>query len=337
MKPAVTESALDGVLERLLLADRDAAALFLRSALPEQSDVAFDRVTVVRQVRHLGASGTADLVARFWAGPSCVALLLVENKIDAGFTPDQPARYAVGRDAHRAANSAAAVATLLVAPDIYLAGSRLAAGFDGVLSYGRLLPIVAGQDRELVETAVERAESPYEPVPVAAVMDFFTGYAELVRQAAPDLVLKRNPNSGDARPEASRTIYFDAKRSGFASYPFLLKEGRPASLRLSHQCWDSGAPSPSVKAMVDGWARHLPLASPVLSAALRDSGIYVRPAGRSLALVLDTSRLDNMRAVAGQETIILDALSKLQRLRDAWNGLREPLRELSALVANKEA
>jgi hypothetical protein len=89
--------------------------------------------------------------------------------------------------------------------------------------------------------------------------------------------------------------------------------------------------------MVDGWARHLPLASPVLSAALRDSGIYVRPAGRSLALVLDTSRLDNMRAVAGQETIILDALSKLQRLRDAWNGLREPLRELSALVANKEA
>lgn len=337
MKPAVTESALDGVLERLLLADRDAGALFLRSALPELSDVGFDRVTVARQVRHLGASGTADLVTRFWTGPSCEAMLLVENKIDAGFTPDQPARYAVSRDAHRAANSAPVVATLLVAPNIYLAGSRLAAGFDGVLAYERLLPIMAGQDRELVETAVERAESPYEPVPVAAVMDFFTGYAELVRQAAPDLVLKRNPNSGDARPEASRTIYFDVKRSGFTSYSFLLKEGRPASLRLSHQCWDSGAPNPSVKAMVDGWARHLPLASPVLSASLRGSGIYVRPAGRSLALVLDTSRLDNMRAVAGQEAIILDALSKLQRLRDAWNGLGEPLRVVVALVANKEA
>ena len=76
MKPAVTESALDGVLERLLLADRDVGALFLRSALPELFDLAFDRVTVARQVRHLGASGTADLVARFWAGPSCVAMLL---------------------------------------------------------------------------------------------------------------------------------------------------------------------------------------------------------------------------------------------------------------------
>ena len=337
MKPAITESALDGVLERLLLADRETPALFLRSASSQGSDLSFDRVTISRQVRHLSASGTADLVVRFWAGSACAAMLLVENKIDAGFTPDQPTRYAVSRDAHRAVNSAPIVATLLVAPGVYLAGSRLAAGFDGTLAYERLLPFVAGQDRELVETAVERAESPYEPVPVAAVMDFFAGYAGLVRQAAPDLVLKRNPNSGDARPEASRTIYFDAKRSGFTNYPFLLKDGRPASLRLSHQCWDSGAPNPSVKAMLDGWARHLPIASPILSADLRGSGIYVRPASRSLALVLDTSRLDNMRPVAGQETIILDALAKLLRLRDAWNGLEGPLREAAALVANREA
>lgn len=336
MKPAVTEAALDGVLERLLLSDHDAAALFLRSASPHGPDPLFGRVTVARQVRHMGASGTADLVARFWAGSACAAMLLVENKIDAGFTPDQPARYAVSRDAHRAASSAPIVATLLVAPEVYLAGSRLAAGFDGALAYERLLPIVAGPDRELVETAVERAESPYEPVPVAAVMDFFAGYAELVRQAAPDLVLKRNPNSGDARPEASRTIYFDAKRSGFGSYPFLLKDGRPASLRLSHQCWDSGAPNPSVKAMLDGWALHLPVVSPILSAALRGSGVYLRAAGRSLALVLDTSRLDNLRPVAGQETIILDALSKLQRLRDAWNGLEAPLREAATLVTNRK-
>ncbi|KPH67173.1 hypothetical protein [Novosphingobium sp. ST904] len=150
-------------------------------------------------------------------------------------------------------------------------------------------------------------------------------------------MLKRNPNSAGARPEASRTIYFDARRSGFAGYDFLLKEGRPASLRVSHQCWDSGAPNPSVKAMLDGWAQHLPIVSPVLAPSLRASGIYLRAAGRSLALVLDTKRLDNMRPVAGQETVILDALSKLQRLRDAWNGLEEPLRRAAALVTHKEA
>ena len=332
MKPAVTESALDGVIERLLLTDREVAAMLLDAAALEAG---FDRVTTARQVRHVGASGTADLVVRYWLGSACTAMLLVENKIDAGFTPDQPARYAISRDAQRTA--VPVVATVLLAPAIYLAGSKLASGFDAAVSYERLLPFATGTDGELIAVAIERAESPYEPVPVAAVMDFFTGYAELARNTAPDLVLKRNPNSAGARPEASRTIYFDAQRSGFAGYGFLLKEGQPASLRVSHQCWDSGAPNPSVKAMLDGWARYLPIASPVLAPALRGSGIYLRPAGRSLALVLDTGRLDNMRAVAGQEAVILDALSKLQRLREAWNGLEEPLRRAAALVTQREA
>lgn len=230
-----------------------------------------------------------------------------------------------------------AIATVLLAPAVYLSGSKLASGFDGAVPYERLLPMATGADGGLVATAIERTESPYEPVPVAAVMDFFTDYAELARSATPDLVLKRNPNSAGARPEASRTIYFDASRSGFASYGFLLKEGRPASLRVSHQCWDSGAPNPSVKAMLDGWARHLPLVSSVLAPALRGSGIYLRPAGRSLAFVLDTGRLDNMCAVSGQEAVIIDALSKLRRLREAWNGLEEPLRRAAALVPHKEA
>lgn len=332
MKPAVTESSLDAVIERLLLADRHAAALFLETAVPQATGLSFDRVTIARQVQHAGASGTADLVVRYWERSSCLAVLLVENKIDAGFTPDQPARYAVSRDAHRASGAAPIVATLLVAPSIYLAGSKLAAGFDAVLPYERLLPVALSEDRELVEVAIERAASPYEPVPVQAVMDFFTGYAELARQTAPDLVLKRNPNSADARPESSRTIYFDAKRSGFASYDFLLKEGRPASLRVSHQCWDSGAPNPSVKIMLDGWARHLERVAPIITPAIRLGGVYVRPAGRSLALASNTRRLDNMRSVDGQEAAIVDALAKLQQLRSAWNDLGDALRRSADLV-----
>ena len=332
MKPSITESSLDAVLERLILSDGDAASLFLQTAMREAPGVSADRVTVARQVRHANTSGTADLVVRYWSENSCVAMLLIENKIDAGFTPNQPARYAASREAHLASGVAPLVATLLVAPSVYLAGSKLAAGFDAVLPYESLLQIVMGDDRKLVEVAIERAASPYEPVPVQAVMDFFTGYAELAKQAAPDLVLKRNPNSADARPESSRTIYFDAKRSGFASYDFLLKEGRPASLRVSHQCWDSGAPNPSVKAMLDGWACHLPLATPILAVALQGSGVCLRAASRSLALVLDTQRLNNMRPITGQEALILDALAKLQRLRETWNALRDPLLECATIL-----
>ncbi len=242
MKPSVTEASVDAMIERLILSDGSAACLFLQTSVPQASAFSVDKVTVARQVRHANANGTADLVVYYWSQSSCVAMLLVENKIDAGFTPDQPARYAVSRDAHLAAGAASFVATLLVAPSIYLSGSKLAVGFDAVLPYESLLAKVTGDDRELVEMAIERAASPYEPVPVQAVMDFFTGYAQLVKQAAPDLILKRNPNSADARPKDSRTIYFDAKRSGFTSYDFLLKKGRPAGLRVSHQCWDAAAP-----------------------------------------------------------------------------------------------
>ena len=337
MKPSVTESSLDAVLERLILSGGDAASLFLQTAIREAHGVFADRVTVARQERHANATGTADLVVRYWLKTSCVAMLLIENKIDAGFTPNQPARYAASRDAHIASGVAPLVATLLVAPSIYLAGSKLAVGFDAVLPYENLLQIVTGNDRKLVEVAIDRAASPYEPLPVQAVMDFFAGYAELARQAAPDLVLKRNPNSADARPESSRTIYFDTKRSGFASYDFLLKEGRPASLRVSHQCWDSGAPNPSVKTMLVGWACHLPFATPILSVALRESGVYLRAAGRSLALVLDTQRLNNLRPITGQEALILDALAKLQRLRETWNALRDPLLECATILEGNGA
>jgi hypothetical protein len=180
--------------------------------------------------------------------------------------------------------------------------------------------------------AIERASSPYEPAPVPAVMDFFSGYARLAQTHAPDLFLKRNPNSGAARPKASRTIYFETKRSGFRSYPFLLKQGRFANLSMSHQCWDSLAPSASVKVMIGGWAQHLPVVSPLLVEVLRPSGIHVRNASRSLALVLDTPRLDNMRPAEEQELAILDALTKLQRLRTVWNDLEDTLRDCAARV-----
>lgn len=270
---------------------------------------------------------------RFWLGSKLVALILVENKIDAGFTPDQPLRYAQSRDSHLNSGSAPLVATLLVAPSVYLAGSRLKDGFDSSLPYEVLLPRASGDDLALLEAAIERAASPYEPVPVQAVMNFFAGYAALAAQTAPELVLKRNPNSADARPESSRTIYFDAKRSGFASYAFLLKDGKPASLRVSHQCWDSGAPNPSVKLMLDGWAQHLGRVAPTLTPALGNEGTYLRAAGRSLALVRDTRRLDNMRSVQGQETAVVDALQKLLQLRTTWNSIGDVLRRSADALA----
>ena len=150
-------------------------------------------------------------------------------------------------------------------------------------------------------------------------MSFFDGYAAIAAEAAPDIRIKINPNSGNARPEASRTIYFDARASGFRSYPVLLKGDKPASIRVSHQCWDSSAPSASIKLMLDGWARHIDVVNPILQPALHGTGLYIRAAGRSLAIVADTKRLNNMQPAAGQRAAIEEALFQLGRIRDAWN------------------
>ena len=321
MKPQITERTIDRILARLFLASKPAVRACLAAAAPPSARLSFDRATVDLQLPHLGTHGTADLALRLWRENQLQALILIENKIDAAFTPDQPTRYALCRDAHFASRSAPIVATLVVSPSIYISRSRLTAAFDGTLSYERLLPFFDSSDQATMELAIERGGSPYEPVPATAVMGFFDGYAAIAVAAFADLRIKTNPNSGSVRPEASRTIYFDALASGFRRYPFLRKSDKPASIRVSHQCWDSSAPSASVKLMLDGWAGHVAMASSFLQPALNGSGLYLRPAGRSLALVADTKRLDNTRPAVGQRAAIEEALQQLRHIRDVWNSL----------------
>lgn len=332
MKPNITESQLDTVIANALVTSELAARTTLKAAAPTNAQLDFDGVTVRQQVRHRSTHGTADLVLHLWQGKRLQALVLIENKIDAGFTPDQPQRYRISRDAHIADGVAPLVATLLMSPSIYIGGSRLKDVFDGALPYEDFLPFVRQVDRAAMKAAIERASSPYEPVPVEAVMSFFDGYARIVANTCPDLRIKTNPNSGNARPEASRTIYFDTRASGFRSYPFLLKSGKPASIRVSHQCWDSSAPSASIKLMLDGWAAHLPKVNSILQPALKGNELYLRSAGRSLAIVADTARLDNMRSASAQQQAIEQALTKLQIIRTTWNGMEGMLEKAAKVV-----
>jgi hypothetical protein len=332
MKPQVSESSIDRLIARTLEEDMSAAQAVLAAASPLNAQLAFDHTTVHQQVRHRSTHGTADLVLHLRRKGRLQALILIENKIDAVFTPDQPERYRICRDAHITARSAPVVATLLVSPSIYIAGSRLKEAFDGTLPYEHLLAFVNKTNRAMLESAIERASSPYEPVPVEAVISFFDGYTKIVAETYPDLRIKTNPNSGNARPEASRTIYFDARASGFRRYPFLLKGDKPASFRVSHQCWDSSAPSASVKLMLDGWANRLAAAAPILQPELRGTGLYLRSAGRSLALVADTTRLNNMRSASTQRAAIEQALHQLRLIRDVWNRMEAVLAQTAAVV-----
>lgn len=278
-------------------------------------------VTAVElQTRHRGPGhrGTIDLELRL----ADSSLLLIENKIDAGYSVTrcgeaQPDRYRASTAALRARGTPALA--VLLAPRAYLAGSRHAAAFDACIAYEDLRPALAGSDLALLEAAIAQAEAPYEPDPNAATAAFFEAFYDHAARTAPELALKLNPNGGGVRPTASRTIYIDVPRTlrGWAGVP------RP---RMSIQCRDAGAPTASAKIMLGGLGLHAErLAVP---AGLARAGGYLRPAGRSLGCVVDTPRLDTQTTFAVQRDAVDRSLAAAVRLVRWWNASEGEVRAL---------
>lgn len=86
---------------------------------------------------------------------------------------------------------------------------------------------------------------------------------------------------------------------------------------MSLQCRDSGAPSASVKIMVGGLAGAAGrIETPE---ALRQIGGYFRPAGRSLACVIDTPQLETQAPLSSQIDAVRTGLDAADRLRQWWS------------------
>jgi hypothetical protein len=308
-RPSVLECDVDVVLARRLLSDKKFQNSFLgyviqRSGVPMQ----FKRVGVDQQARHEGTSGTIDILVRLLGEKAEVGRLLIENKLDSSFTPTQPERYASSAVAmSRAGRTAIAV---ICAPEKYLARSKYLAPFRVSVSYEAVSGWLDGDDKALLLDAILRFEMPYEPDPVPAVADFHEGYAKLVQQIAPELIVKPNPNPRRERPQDSRTIYFLTKRT-LPLFPYL------PPLRFSHQCWDKSAPSASVKVMFGKWAKHEAFIRKISARTLGNTGIYVRKAGDSLGLVIDTPRLNNTQPVASQLSAVSTGIRAAAALR-SW-------------------
>ena len=261
------------------------------------------------QVRHATGTGSIDIVVRFRGGP----ILLIENKIDAAYSitregHGQPQRYQRSVTAFREAGTEAF--SVLLAPESYLSGSRLADLFDARIAYETLRNLVEGKDRALLDAAILQAETPYEPVANAQSGEFFAAVRQLIAGRFPDLVMKHDPNDGGVRPDASRTIYFDVPRT------LRLHAGVPRP-RMSLQCWDSAARSASVKIMLQDRAALADRLS--VPQSLADIGGYMRPAGRSLGIVVDTTRLDTQEPFDEQADDIIEALEAALRLQGWWN------------------
>ena len=304
----IYERQTDALFLRRLTGDFAFAAAFLGLVgMPPAARIR----QVLPQTPHRGDGhrGSIDLEVHLLDG----LRLLVENKIDAAYSvtsggDPQPRRYAASLAA--LSRQCIPAATVLLAPATYLRATREAASFTRTVAYEALLPTLDGDDHALLAAAINQAETPYEPRPNPDSAAFFAAFEEHVSRFFPALVLKSNPNGGGVRPTGSRTVYFDVARTlrPVAHLP------RP---RMSLQCRDSAAPSASVKIMLGDLAANASRVVPPQS--LAGIGGYLRPAGRSLGIVIDTPQLDTQMPFEAQVPAVEEALDAATRLASWWN------------------
>lgn len=307
--PRITEAQIDALFARNLTNPAFAAAFL--SVARVRGQVA----TVTMQQRHPMGRGSVDLHVKLDDG----TVILVENKIDAAWSvagDAQPIRY---RDsiAHLR-RSGIRAGSLLLAPQIYLSASRDGALFDRQVSYEACLSYLDGEDRICLAAAIAQAGRPYEPEPDQASGDFFSAFRAHVMSHYPQLTLKREPNGNGVRPTGSHTFYFEVVRT------LRIHSGLPKP-RMSLQAWDSGAAAPSVKIMLGGLAARA-RGTPVPD-GLHAIGGYIRPAGGSLGLVIDTPRLETDRPFTDQQGTVDSALGKAVDLKNWWDENGKSLRE----------
>jgi len=304
----IYERQTDALFAAALSGNPDFEKSFL-IAVDRRPDVRVIDVGLQTPHRGEGHRGSIDLEVTRADG----SILLIENKIDAAYSvtrtgDPQPDRYRASVAALRHRGGRAA--SVLLAPEVYLLGTRHRAAFDHHVSYEVLRGGLRGADLALVDAAILQAATPYDPIPNPSSAAFFADYQVFAQKFFPELVIKRNPNVNGLRPTGSRTIYFDVPKTlrTWAGLP------RP---RMSLQCRDSAAPSASVKIMLGDWAMQAKGFN--VPASLEAIGGYARPAGRSLGLVIDTPQLETQIPLEAQVAEVEEGLEAARRLAGWWN------------------
>ena len=169
-------------------------------------------------VSYSDASGETDILALFESELRTL-VLLIEDKIDAEFQPDQPERYR--RRAQRwieAGGLGWDVETVLLAPGRYFEneGSEI---FDRQLSYEEVIEALSGsadqRTRFLADTlrnGIEAHRQGYSPVPDEATTRVWKATWEIARDETPQLRMPR-PGSKPARAGFIEFLYADGLSS----------------------------------------------------------------------------------------------------------------------------
>jgi hypothetical protein len=140
-------------------------------------------------------------------------MLMLENKIAAGFQPQQAERYQKRGQGHVFRGECTSFRSVLIAPQKYLGKGASTKGFNTVITYEAILGwcVIAyrGQTRlrylsRMLEAAIEKSTFGYQPQEDKPVTTFWRRYWLLSCQIAPELEL----SEPTGKPARSSFFYF---------------------------------------------------------------------------------------------------------------------------------
>lgn len=221
----VIAGARERDVDLILMEELTASPAFLRWLLGR---IEVPPTSTLVEVRHsvTTQNGESDLELTLKATNGTVKVL-IEDKVDAQFQPEQAKRYRERADRYLKSGECRRAVIVLVAPDAYLTNSKDKCGFDQHVS----LEQIADWFREspdvgtrrnfkttLLAQTIARASKGWTLVPDDKCTAFWREYREMVLAIAPDL----NPPPTKDRPAGSTFIYFKAK-------------GLPKGVRVAHK------------------------------------------------------------------------------------------------------
>lgn len=157
------------------------------------------------------ANGESDLEVIVEGANGSRFCLLIENKVNASFQPNQAARYRHRGETYVRQGKVDAFQTVLVAPRSYFDGESK--GFDSRITYEEIREFVANSGlvsgrkfykTALLSGAIEKSMSGYQTVADSAVSDFWRDYWRLILELAPALGMEEPSN----KPAGAGFVYF---------------------------------------------------------------------------------------------------------------------------------
>lgn len=190
--PDVIERDIDLLLLEEFVASSDFCSWFMSQIGPYE-DIAL--LEAHRSVKTLNGESDLELVL---AQSQRLVRVLIENKVDAAFQPNQPQRYSERAKNHLLSGEYSEIVTVVLAPEVYFGDEASYFGFDAAITYENILSWFEladiGSSRkaykvELLRGAIDRGRQGWKLIPDPIVTEFWQSYRSLADQIAPELAM----------------------------------------------------------------------------------------------------------------------------------------------------